>query len=133
MADYFEKKQQEISVQLIASWKANESKLMAEYGSRSNYFLQEMAARLWEDAEIRAEFANFEILQEFLKNEHRTAMHQGGLSRHEKPTGTDSDEIKADPAKTSWDADAALRAEFDNNFDSYKEWQRNKHRVRNFA
>jgi hypothetical protein len=133
--DYFEQKREKIAASLIKRYKANESKILAEYGSRAAYFLEAMAAELWKDAKIRDEFqGNQENLKQFLENENRVSMHRSKHKRYTKADAPADDSNVADAGlKIKWDADAALRAEFDNNFGNYKSWRQNQHRVRNFA
>jgi hypothetical protein len=93
-----------------------------------------MSKRLWQDAKIRAEFNNdFSTLEAFLRNEHRSGTHTSKIKRFERPPADTSDDLKLDPHKIKWDSDASLRAEFDDNFENYKSWKKNQHRVRNFA
>lgn len=129
--DYFEQKREKIAASLIKRYKANESKVLAEYGSRETFFFQVMADELWRDAKIRHEFqGNKENLKSFLENESRVQDHKAGITRHKKPE-TIPDDAPADTAiKNRWLADPALQNEFNGDYDAYRSWHANRHKVR---
>ena len=131
--DYFEQKREKIAASLIKRYKANESKVLAEYGSRETFFFQAMAAELWRDAKIRDEFqGNRENLESFLENESRAKEHKKGLYTHKRPENLDDDTSGNDAIKNKWLADtAALQAEF-GDFETFKAYEENKQKAKVF-
>ena len=134
MKDYFTQQQEKIAAKLIKQWKANESKLLDEYGSRENYFLQAEAKELWKSEQIRSEFDhNFETLQAYLKNESRVKTHTSRSKRFTKKDAPVDDQADDTALKAKWKNSKALRDEFDGDFDAYAAYEQNKNRVKILA
>lgn len=130
MQDYFEQKREKIAVELIAQWKANEAKLMSQYGSREDFFSQEMAERLWKDAKIRSEFGdNLENLKAFLANETRAKTHKRDITTHKRPENLDDASGADDATRARYENDPALQSEF-GDYETFAAYQKNKGRVK---
>lgn len=130
MQDYFEQKREKIAVELIKEWKANESKLTSQYGSREEFFFKAMAAALWRDAKIRDEFqGNKENLKSFLENETRAKTHKRDITTHKRPQTLGDDATDDDATRAKWDADPSLQAEF-GDYSTFAAYEKNAHRAR---
>jgi hypothetical protein len=131
--EYFEEKRQKIAAKLIKNWKQNEAALLAEYGSRSDYFSKAAAEALWQDEKIKKEFDyDFSTLEAYLRNENNVTSHTSQSKQFTKPAAASDRDATADTARAKWDTNSALRKEFSDDFEAYLAYEKNRNNVKSY-
>jgi hypothetical protein len=96
---------------------------------------QQEAKRMWKSESVRQEFNNdISILEAYLENKGRVKLYQGKVGKPAKPADAPADPPADDSAlKAKWQASKALRDEFSDDFESYRQYELNKNKVKIMA
>ena len=93
---------------------------------------------LWENDLVKQEFGNdFATLVAFLQNSSRTSSHSSKAENYssadlEAAGNAETEFMKKGQEELlkKWDSDSELRAEYDGDFEAFKSWCENKHKVK---
>jgi hypothetical protein len=97
--------------------------------------IEKKAKSMWQKKEIREEFGNdYEVLLAYLQNQHRVKAHKSEYQQSTKKDAPKATDTLDDAAlKARWEKSPKLWDEFNDDFDAYRQYELNKHRVKVMA